>query len=160
MKAFRFSLQPLRSLRQHKEQEARAAYAARSQACEEAALGLQTASADLTACWTRLSEELEAGTSGIDLLRTRAWCNVLELRVKERAAGLEKARQAIDAAWQDLLLATREREALDRLHDRRLETHRRAASREEQKNLDELGLQLFQLPSPALSTPVSPGVVL
>ncbi|MGH7971750.1 MAG: flagellar export protein FliJ, partial [Limisphaerales bacterium] len=148
MKPFRFSLQPLRSIREHKEQAARAAYANCLRACEEAAARMQAASAELTASWTKLSGELAAGTTGIALLRARAWCNVLELRVKERAASLEEARHAIDSAWHDLLLATREREAIDRLHDKRLEAHNRLAAREEQKTLDELALQLFHAPAP------------
>jgi flagellar export protein FliJ len=149
MKPFRFSLQPLRSLREHKEQAARAAYADRLHACEEAAARMQAASAELTASWAKLSGELAAGTTGIALLRTRAWCNVLELRVKERATALEEARHAIDAAWHDLLLATREREVLDRLHDNRLQAHNRAAAREQQKALDEMALQLFHSPAAA-----------
>lgn len=148
MKPFRFSLQPLRSIREHKEQAARAAYANCLHACEEAAARMQAASVELTAAWTKLSDELAGGTTGVALLRARAWCNVLELRVKEKAAALEAARHAIDAAWHDLLLATREREAIDRLREKRLETHNRLAAREEQKALDEMALQLFHTPSP------------
>jgi flagellar export protein FliJ len=160
MKAFRFSLQPLRSLRESREQSARATYADRLRACEEAATRLQGASTELTGAWTRLSAELAAGTTGVDLLRARAWCNVLELRVKERATVLETARHSVDSAWKDLISATREREVMDRLYARGLEAHRRAVLREEQKTLDELGLQLFQSSAAVLSTPVSAGAKL
>jgi flagellar export protein FliJ len=157
MKPFRFALQPLRSLRERKEQDARAEYAAKLHACEEAAARMQAASTELTAAWTRVSGELAAGTTGIALLRARAWCNVLELRVKERASILEEARHLVDTAWQGLIRATHEREALDRLHDRRREAYNLAASREQQKVMDELGLQLFHSPAASLAHLTTPG---
>ncbi len=108
---------------------------------------MQAASAELAASWTHFSGKLAAGATGIELLRARAWCNVLELRAKERAAIMEQARLATEAAWRDMLSATREREALDRLHDKRLAAHNRAAATEEQKTLDELALQLIHSPA-------------
>ena len=81
-------------------------------------------------------------------MRARALCNVLELRVKERAATLEEARHAVDAVWKELMLATRDREALDRFHDKRLLAHSREVLREEQKDLDELAVQLIHSPAP------------
>jgi flagellar biosynthesis chaperone FliJ len=80
----------------------------------------------------------------MDLLRARAWCNVLELRVKERAAVLEKARLAVDAVWKELMIATNEREGMDRLYKRRRALYERQVQVSEQKVLDELGLQLTQ----------------
>jgi flagellar FliJ protein len=156
MKPFHFPLEPLRSIRQHKEQVARERYAKTLRACEEAAARVQAASVELTACWKTLCDKLAAGVSGDDLLRARAWCNVLELRVRERAAALEEARHAVDAVWEDLMVATREREGLDRLREKRRRNYDREAQREEQKNMDELALQLSQSPS-ALRSSMPPG---
>jgi flagellar protein FliJ len=143
MKPFRFSLQPILSLKEQAEQTARERYAATLRACEDAAARVQQASVELTGCWAGLCDKLAAGVSSDDLLRARAWCNVLELRVKERAAALESARHAVDAMWQELMSATREREGLDRLQDRRRVAHDRKAQAAEQKALDELALQLI-----------------
>jgi flagellar export protein FliJ len=148
MKPFHFPLQPLRAVRQHKEQAARERYAGTLRACEAAAARVQTASIELTTCWTTLCDKLASGVTGDDLLRARAWCNVLELRVKERAALLEEARHAVDAVWQELMLATRDREALDRFHQKRRRTYDRELEREGQKNLDELAIQLVRSPAP------------
>src|SRR5512133_1591751 len=115
MKPFRFSLQPILALKEQAEQTARERYAETLRACEEAAARVQKASVELTECWTGLCDKLAAGVNSSELLRARAWCNVLELRVKERAAALESARHAVDAVWQQLMLASREREGLDRL---------------------------------------------
>jgi flagellar export protein FliJ len=146
MKPFQFPLQPLRALREHKEAAARERYAGALRACEEAAAQVQVASTELTGCWTTLCEKLAAGVKGNDLLRARAWCNVLELRVKERAAALEKARQNVDAVWQDLMLATRERETIERFYDKRRLAYDLELQREEQKNLDELSIQFMRSP--------------
>jgi flagellar export protein FliJ len=147
MKPFRFTLQPIFSLKQQAEQSARERYAATLRACEEAAAGVQEASVELTECWTSLCQKLAEGVASGELLRARAWCNVLELRVKERAAALEKARHAVDAVWQQLMLATRERESLDRLQERRRLAYNRTVQATEQKELDELALQLIHSPA-------------
>ena len=146
MKPFRFSLQPIRALKEQAEQAARERYAATLRACEEAATRMQQASVELTECWAGLCEKLASGVNSGELLRARAWCNVLELRVKERASALEAARHAVDAVWEQLMVATREREGLDRLHERRRVAYQRQALAAEQKVLDELALQMAHFP--------------
>ena len=141
MKPFRFPLQPIRVLREQKEQVAQQRFAQAMLACEEAAFQLQTASEELAAGWTSLCEELSTGVTATRLLRTRAWCNVLELRQKERNAALQHARRLMDAAWREMMLATRDRESLDRFHDKCRLAYDREAQREEQKLLDEIGVR-------------------
>ncbi len=67
--------------------------------CEEASARIKSTSEELAACWTALSIEIATGASRTELLRRRAWCNVLELRLKEKAALLEKARHGVDETW-------------------------------------------------------------
>jgi flagellar export protein FliJ len=148
MKTFRFPLQSLRVLREQKEQAAQKRFADALRACEEAAAQVKAAGAELSACWGTLGRELSAGVAAIDLLRTRAWCNVLELRLKERAASLEKARLAVDAVWHEMTLATRDREALDRYHNKKRRAYDRKVRAEEQKALDELAVRLADAPLP------------
>ena len=147
MKPFRFPLQPILSLKEQAEQTSREHYAATLRACEQAAARVQQASQELTECWAGLCQKLAGGLPSGELLRARAWCNVLELRVKERAAALEQARHAVDAVWQELMRATREREGLDRLQERRRAAYNRAVQSAGQKELDELGLQLLHAPA-------------
>ena len=157
MKPFRFSLEPVRALKQQAEQSARERYAATLRSCEEAAAAMQKASTELTEAWTGLCQRLAAGVSGVDLLRARAWCNVLELRVKERATMLEKERHAVDAVWKELMISTAEREGMDRLYKRRRAVYQREVQMAEQKALDELALQLIQ-PSACPRGLTTPGV--
>ncbi len=147
MKPFRFSLHPLWSLKKQAEHSARERYAGTLRACEEAAARVQSASVELTECWTGLCDKLASGVNSAELLRSRAWCNVLELRVKERAAALESARHAVDAVWEALMVVTREREALDRLHDRQRSVYNRSLQAAEQKALDEVALHLINSPA-------------
>jgi flagellar export protein FliJ len=141
MKPFRFPLHSIRVLRERKEQVAQQHFAEAMLACEEAAFQLQTASDALAAGWNSLCEELSTGVAATRLIRTRAWCSVLEQRQKDRAASLQHARRLMDAAWREMMLATRDREALDRYHDKCRRAYDRETQREEQKQLDELGVR-------------------
>ncbi|MFO1476579.1 MAG: hypothetical protein U1F98_08015 [Verrucomicrobiota bacterium] len=83
-------------------------------ACEAAAARIQSASQELAAGWNALCREISAGGPPTELLRKRAWCNVLELRLKEQAHALEQARQDMDRVWEDLMLTARARELFHR----------------------------------------------
>jgi flagellar export protein FliJ len=156
MKQFQFSLQPIRVLREQREREAQQRYAETLRRSEEAALLLQVASEELAAGWDSLCQDLSTGIAASKLHRTRAWCNVLEIRQKQRDAELKAARLAMNDAWREMTLATREREALDRYHDTCRRAFDRGAQHQEQKRLDELGLRLAA-PNDLLSASSRPG---
>lgn len=78
--------------------------------CEQAAARLQAASEELAACWTALGIEIATGASRTEVLRRRAWCNVLELRVREKTSELEVARKRIDSLWNQVIAAARTHE--------------------------------------------------
>src|ERR1700742_389318 len=142
MKRFHFSLSALAVLREQQEQAAQKKYAEALRTCEDAAGRVQTASRELSNCWQELNGKLTAGVSAMEFLRSRAWCNVLELRLKERTAALEQARLKVDAVWHEMLVATRDRESMDRFHDKKRRAYDREVLRNEQKELDELAVQL------------------
>lgn len=75
--------------------------------CENAAAQVKAASDELAACWNSLGRGISDGATKTDLLRRRAWCNVLELRLKEHAHALEDARHAVDDLWSELMLKAR-----------------------------------------------------
>jgi hypothetical protein len=104
---------PARKTRASKE-NAKRAHELPLRACVAAAACLKTAAEELAASWTALNQEVSTGESPTDLLRKRAWCNVLELRLKEQAHALEQARHAVDAVWNELMLTTRAREMFNR----------------------------------------------
>ena len=146
MKPFRFPLESLRVLRRQKEQAAQIHYAKALIASEQAAEQLKRASAELTACWERLTRELVAGSVANKLVSTRNWCTVLEIRCNERKAALAEAQRLAEIAFQEMNIAGRDREALDRFFDKSRLAHDREAQREEQKQFDEMAAQLRELP--------------
>jgi flagellar export protein FliJ len=148
MKPFRFPLQPLRVIREQKERAAQQRYAGALRACEEAAARVRNTSEELNTCWATLNRELSSGVTGTQLLRTRAWCNVLELRLRERTGDLEKTRLEMDSVWQEVIRATRDRETLDRFHDKCRSAYDREMQRVEQNTLDELATQLSAVRTP------------
>lgn len=148
MKSFRFPLQPLRVLRERKEQTAQKKYVEALRNCEAAAGELHLASEELAAGWAMLCREMNKGAVAAELMRTRSWCNVLESRQKECAAQLQVAQRLLDAAMRDLMLAKRDREALEHYHDKCRRAYDRVAQREEQKRLDELALRSFNMLDP------------
>jgi flagellar export protein FliJ len=148
MKSFHFSLSALSVLREQQEQAAQKKYSEALLFCEEAATRVENASRELMTSWHDLTGKLSSGVSAMDFLRARAWCNVLELRLKERTAALEQARLKVDAVWQEMLVATRDRESLDRFHDKKRRAYNTQVQRAEQKELDELAIQLAATPGP------------
>jgi flagellar biosynthesis chaperone FliJ len=104
---------PSRVVREQKE-HAKQNYEQALRACETVAARIKCAGDELAASWTALCQEISTGLSSTDLLRKRAWCNVLELRLKEQAYALEQARHGVDALWEEMMLAARARELFNR----------------------------------------------
>ncbi len=148
MKSFQFSLSALSVLREQQEQAAQKKYVEALHFCQEAAVRVETASQELMKCWRDLTGKLSAGVSAVEFLRARAWCNVLELRLKERTGALEQARLKVDAVWQEMLVATRDRESIDRFEEKKRRAYNTQVQRAEQKELDELAIQLATTPGP------------
>jgi flagellar export protein FliJ len=142
MKPFRFSLESLRTLRKQKERVAQQHYARALAAGDAAAAQLADANRELAAAWEMLVTELGDGAAAAHILGRRAWCTALETRRNERQAALEAARRAAETAFRELLVAARDREALDRFCEKSRRAHARGAQREEQKNFDELAVQM------------------
>jgi len=142
MKLFKFPLEPLRTLRRQKERVAQQQYARALAACDAAMERVREAERALGEAWDLLVAELRAGAAAASLLGRRGWCTALETRRDELQARLAEARQAAAVALQEMIAAVREREALERFHDKSRRAHERESQRAEQKNSDELAVQL------------------
>lgn len=165
MKPFRFSLHSVRVWRERKEQWAQQRYAEAIRAHDLAGGRWQHAREELAQQWRNLAHTIARGADAAELRRAHAWGAALEARQQERAAELQAARCARDRALQELSAAARDRQALERLHDKHRLAHHRAAQRAEQKVLDEMGLRVkpevrsqraeVRLPSSAFRVPSS-----
>lgn len=142
MKPFRFPLKSLRVLREQKERTAQKRYVEALRASDAVAAKLDAGAHELAAAWTTLCEEVAEGVTVAKLHQTRAWCSELERRCEQLAEALKLAQRAAQDAWREMALATRDREALDKLREKCRRVYDREVQRDEQKQLDELGLRL------------------
>ena len=78
---------------------------------------------------------------------------MLEARQKDGSTALDAARRLMNAAWREMMLATRDRQVLDSYHDKCRRSYDRDAQREEQKRLDELGIRRAAVPGLFPSAP-------
>lgn len=147
MKAFSFPLESLRTLRKQREQAAQQRYARTLVACDGAARALQAAEAELKTGHGLLSGELQTGATASRIVNLRTWCAVLEIRRNECLAALAEARRNSNNAFRLLTAAAREREALDRFHEKSHRIWQRAFHADEQKMFDELAVQRQAAPA-------------
>jgi flagellar export protein FliJ len=141
MKTFHFPLESIRTLRQQRERAAQQQYARALAVCDRAARALELAEATLKTGQERLGRELQAGAPAARLAHLRTWCTVLEIRRHEGAAAAEEARRKAGEAQRLMTAAAREREALDRFHEKSQLRWQREFQAEEQKMFDELAVQ-------------------
>ncbi len=141
MTRFKFPLESLRVLRKQKERAAQQRYARALTVCSNAENQLQSAYVELEAGWNSVSRELAASVAVGRLVHLRTWCMALEIRWHERKAALAEARRVAELAFQEMISATRDREGLDRFHDKARRAHEQEILREEQKNFDEMAVQ-------------------
>jgi flagellar export protein FliJ len=142
MKLFKFPLESLRTLRKQKERIAQQRYARALAICDAAGEQLQSADRELATAWEQLVIEVSEGAAAAQILGRHNWCATLETRRNELQAVLDEARRAAETALQEMFAAVRDREALDRFCNRSRRAHARAAQREEQKNFDEMAVQM------------------
>jgi flagellar export protein FliJ len=141
MKAFNFPLESLRTLRKQRERTAQQRYARALVACDGAARVLQLAEEELKTGHALLVSELETGARAGRIVNLRTWCTVLEIRRNECAAACVEAKRNANDAFRLMTAAAREREALDRFHDKSHTIWQRAFHADEQKTFDELAVQ-------------------
>ena len=157
MKAFRFRLQVVLTLREQAERAAQ-------QLCARAFFGLDKATGRLRAAEAAIAADdqlrrarLAAGLRAAELEQSRLYSALLDERRAQTAREAARAQQQLEEARGKLLLATRQREILERLRDRQRRVYDCQAARAEQKLLDEFSQRAPTLagsrrkaPSPAL----------
>jgi flagellar FliJ protein len=139
---FRFRLERVHDIRRQKERGAQEELAAAlgRQAGGEAALGQVDATiADARQQFRGASGYGEV-LSGTDLAANQAYLERLAGRRAVAVRDLNASRDEVGRKRGDLEEAARERQALDRLRDRRRAEHNREAARAESAQLDELAL--------------------
>ncbi len=147
MKGFSFSLESIRVLRQQRERATQSRYARALAVTDNAERELKTAGEELAGGYKTLGTELEHGAGIGRILQLRTWCTVLEIRFHECEAALASARSTATEAFNFMCAARRDREALDRFHEKSRAAWQRFCQQAEQKMLDELAVQRQSVPS-------------
>jgi flagellar FliJ protein len=137
MKAFRFKLQVVLTLREEAEQAAQRLCARAFLGLGQATARLRAAEAEIGANDQRRSAGLASGLRADELEQTRLYGALLEERRTQLAREAARAQQQVEEARHKLLLASRQRETLERLRERQRRVHDYEAARAEQKLLDE-----------------------
>ena len=138
MKAFRFSLEAILTLREQAEKAVQVRCAQAYAAERRAADNLREAEAALATAEQAQTVLLQKGCAAAQVEQLRSYSLFLEARRLEfMRAHEESKKRAVDAQAQ-LITATQKREALERLKNRQRIAHSYNAARLEQLTLDEL----------------------
>lgn len=138
MKRFRFSLHALWVLRGQQEELARRRFAESLRAVDQAAAAVRHARAVLARAAEAFQARALAGACAAELQQERTWLQQLEEVLRRRIQVWQAACSASEAAREQWLQARRQREMLDRYHQRQRHAWQQAWLRGEQKELDEL----------------------
>lgn len=138
MKAFRFSLQAILTLREEREQEAQRHYARMLRAVQAVNAELAAVDRQLTALAAEQQARLGTGLMANELERLGNYRVVLEERLGILQRDLARAQQASDLAKDALIKATQSRQALENYRQKLHRAYDYTLAREEQKLLDDL----------------------
>jgi len=138
MKAFRFSLQAILTLREEREQEAQRHYARQLRAVEAVLAQLATLSRQLLALGAERQTRLQSALPADELARFDHYRARLEERRVRLVQDLALAQRAADQAQAAVLKATQDRQALEKHRQKLHRAYDYALARDEQKLLDDL----------------------
>jgi flagellar export protein FliJ len=138
MKKFRFSLAPVRTVRQRQEQVALEQYARAVRAWQLAQSALADVQLQREAAWQLRRDRALAGATAADLAQAQDYGAALETLEKRCAEAVVAALAVVDQKLNELHGARRARKTVDKFLDRQRERYDRELQREEQKTLDDL----------------------
>lgn len=138
MKPFHFTLESVRIVRQRHEQDAMDLYARTLLMRQQAVERLEAVQQLLRAGWQELRQLMARGCQAANAARMHEYHRSLEKRRDECVAALGVAERRVNAAFQAMIAARREREVVDKCFDKQKARHQREQVRVEQKFLDDL----------------------
>lgn len=150
MKAFRFTLQAILTLRQRQEQVCLEQYGQAVQAREQALARLEAVQAELESAWAHRRALQTAGAPLARLIQADDWCQTVDARRTACAAALREAQSQVAAAWSRFLAARRQREGVEKYRARQKRRYDLDCQREEQRILDDLNTSRFAGEAPSL----------
>ena len=138
MKAFHFTLEAVRTLRQRNEQKALERYAQALLTRQRAMEKLDAAQRELDRNTAALTTAFQTGSTALKIAQINDYQRVLTVRRDEAAKMLGDAERLLNAAHQAMIAARQQREIVDKFFDKQKAHHHRELAQNEQKMLDDL----------------------
>jgi flagellar FliJ protein len=140
---FTFGLERVRELREHAESQAKEELAASLHQRVRGAAMLAQASEELATAASAGCPAEGATRDAGDLLAHERWMQALRTEQETKALSLDRLEAEVDARRSALGDASREREILERLKQRRAAEHKAELLRRESVELDELATNMY-----------------
>lgn len=137
MKAFKFTLEAVRTLRARQEKNALEQYGRAVQARDQAIAFLWKAREELETVFEQRRHQA-GGAVAASLAQMEKWSKEVAAREKECLQNVQLANIRVETTWQELIAARKDREIVEKYLDRQRERYDRSLDREEQKVLDEM----------------------
>jgi flagellar export protein FliJ len=138
MKAFRFSLEAVKTLRLRQEQQAMENYLRALLARQQALEHLEASRDQIRRNQQELRRLLTEGCPATQAAQVNQYQRFLEKIQAERVSALGLAERRVNVTFQGMLLARQQRQAVETYRDKELARHQREEAREEQKLLDDM----------------------
>jgi len=144
MKPFVFRLESVRALREQTQQQAQQELANELALREQRAVELHAATRRVEQALATAAPERGTATDGLQLAARQAWVERVERERHSATADLRAQDDEVAAGRQRLESASREREVLERLRNRRLTAHELEVARKEEAVLGEVALTVHR----------------
>jgi flagellar FliJ protein len=141
MKAFRFTLEAVRTVRQRQENEALEQYARALLERQQVLDLLEVMDGRINEDWSHIRQLLAGGSTAAQIAQAHQYHRSLEKQRDDCVAALGQAERRVQNASQAMLLARQQREMVDTYREKQHTRHRRLEGREEQKLLDEFAVR-------------------
>jgi flagellar FliJ protein len=141
MKAFRFTLEAVRTLRQRQEQEALETYARALLARQQALDLLADMDHRIGRDYAQMRQLLAGRCTAAQAAQAQNFHSSLEKKRDDCVTALGQAERRVNAASQAMLAARQQREMVDVYREKQQAVHQRLELREEQKILDEFAIR-------------------
>ncbi|MGH9592816.1 MAG: flagellar export protein FliJ [Bryobacteraceae bacterium] len=138
MKAFRFTLEAVQTLRKRQEHQATELYVRSMLARQQAADLVESVREQILINQREMNRLLSAGCTASAAFQASTYQCALEKRLDERILALSQAERRVNAAFQAMLSARRQTKIVEKYRQKQLAHHQRNALREDQKLLDDL----------------------
>jgi flagellar export protein FliJ len=141
MKAFRFTLEAVRTLRQRQEHEALEDYIRALLARQQALSVLEAIDRSIGRDFAQMRQLLAGGCTAAQATAGQNYHFSLEQMRDQGAAALGEAERRVNDASKAMLAARRQREMVDVYREKQHALHQRLELREEQKIMDEFAIR-------------------